>query len=243
MTAVDVRGAVRRFGGFALGPVDLALAPGTIHALLGPNGSGKTTLLELVAGWQPPTEGEVWVLGRTPDPDDASVHRDLAFVPAADTSVPLELTAAELWDVCAVLHGRRRPTTAALRRRADDLARRLDLAPPPPRPLAEYSHGMRTKARLVAALLAEPRVLLLDEPNAGLDPVAGHRLGQVLRTLTTSGATALVASHDLAWVHQFADRATVLAAGRIVATGATEDVLGPVGEGPLLERFLATVAP
>jgi ABC-2 type transport system ATP-binding protein len=240
MSGISVRALVHRHPGFTLGPLDLDAAPGEIHALLGPNGSGKTTLLEVLTGWRPAHEGTVLTNGRVPDPDDADRYRELAFVPADDRSVPLELTATELWDVCAVLLGGRGSRSAALRRGADDLAHDLDLDPPG-RPMAEYSHGMRTKTRLVASLLGQPSVVLLDEPNAGLDPVAGHRLGRVLRDRAATGTTVLVASHDLAWVHQFADRATVLAGGRTVASGPTDHVLGPVGEGSLLERFLATV--
>ncbi len=172
--AVRLAGATARAGGFTLVPLDLEVAAGSIHVVLGPNGAGKTTLLDLVVGLRVVDDGTVEVEGRLPDPDDAARYRRLGFAPDGDANLPVELTAGELWDLCARLHARIAGDAAAMSVRAAQVAARLRFAPPP-FPLRAHSHGMRRKAQLVAALLHDPPVVVLDEPTNGLDPRSAGR--------------------------------------------------------------------
>jgi len=222
---VHLAGVTHTFADFALGPLDLDVSAGTIHVVLGPNGAGKTTMLDLVCGLRSPAEGVVEIEGAAPDPDDAARYRRLGFAPDGEHNLPLELTATELWDLCARLHGRVAGDPAAMANRAVGLARRLQLDPPA-RPLREYSHGMRRKTQLVAALLHDPPLVVLDEPTNGLDPLSSYQLGLVLTERCSIADTAvLVTSHDLMWTLRFADVLSVMTQGNIAVTGTPGDVL------------------
>ena len=213
--AVRLVDATVAAGAFTLGPLDLAVAPGTIHVVLGPNGAGKTTLLDLVVGLRAPDAGVVEVDGRVPDPDDAARYRRLGFAPDDERSLPLELTAPELWSLCARLHARVAGDPAALVARASEVATRLHFDPPPS-PLRAHSHGMRRKAQLVAALLHDPPLVVLDEPTNGLDPLSAHELGVLLaERAEAEGVAVLVTTHDLMWTLRFADVLTVLVGGEM----------------------------
>ena len=206
-------------GEFRLGPADLEVTAGSIHVVLGPNGAGKTTLLDLVVGLRAPDEGTVEVEGRPPDPDDATRYRRLGFAPDDERSLPLELTAPELWDLCARLHARVAGDPAAMTARAAEVAERLRFAPPP-YPLRAHSHGMRRKAQLVAALLHDPPLVVLDEPTNGLDPLSAHELGTLLaERAQADGVAVLATTHDLPWTLRFADVLTVLVGGEVRWSG------------------------
>ena len=212
-------------GDFTLGPVDLEVASGAIHVVLGPNGAGKTTLLDLVVGLRAPDGGTVEVEGRVPDPDDAARYRRLGFAPDDERSLPLELTAPELWDLCARLHARIAGDAAAMAAGAAEVAARLRFDPPR-FPLRAHSHGMRRKAQLVAALLHDPPLVVLDEPTNGLDPLSSHELGVLLTERAEADGTAvLVTTHDLMWTLRFADVLTVLVGGEVRWSGPPLDLI------------------
>ena len=223
--AVHLARVVHTFADFELGPLDLSVDAGTIHVVLGPNGAGKTTLLDLVCGLRLPADGTVEIEGSDPDPDDATRYRRLGFAPDGEHNLPLELTATELWDLCARLHGRVAGDPATMSARAARLANRLQLDPPA-RPLREYSHGMRRKTQLVAALLHDPPVVVLDEPTNGLDPLSSYQLGLLLtERASLVGTAVLVTSHDLMWTLRFADVLSIMSDGNIAVTGPPGDVL------------------
>ena len=224
--AIRLRGATATTGEFTLGPIDLDVAPGSLHVVLGPNGAGKTTLLDLVVGLRAVDDGTVEVEGRVPDPDDAARYRRLGFAPDGDRNLPLELTAGELWDLCARLHARIAGDPAAMGTMAAALADRLDFSPPA-RPLRGYSHGMRRKAQLVAALLHDPPLVVLDEPTNGLDPLAAQALGALLveRARSTAAVAVLVTTHDLLWALRFADVLTIVVNGEVAFSGPPADLL------------------
>lgn len=222
---VRLAGVTHSFADFTLGPLDLEVASGTIHVVLGPNGAGKTTLLDLVCGLRVPTDGTVEIEGRVPDPDDAARYRRMGVAPDGEHNLPLELTATELWDLCARLHGRVAGDAGAMSARAVQLAARLQLDPPP-RPLREYSHGMRRKTQLVAALLHDPPVVVLDEPTNGLDPLSSYELGLLLTERAASAGTAvLVTSHDLMWTLRFADVLSIMTEGAIAVGGPPAEII------------------
>lgn len=233
------RGATFAYPEFTLGPVDLAAEPGIVRCIIGPNGSGKTTLVNLLLGLQQPTAGEVRLMGEPPVADGRDIFRYTGFCPDGDDLVP-ELSAEELWDVCAVLHARFGASRRALMATARELAGRLEFTPPA-RPIAQYSHGMRKKTQLVAALLHRPKVAVFDEPTNGLDPIASYRLGELVRSLADDGTAFLITSHDLAWAERFSDRVTVLRSGTVAAAGPTSEVLARSADGTLLDSFMDAV--
>lgn len=220
---------------FQLGPVTLELQPGTLTCLTGPNGAGKTTLIRALLGLLPADGGHVELAG-TPAPQrDPVALRQVGYVPDDQDALIEELTAEELWDLHACAHARVHGDVSAMRARAAELAQRLDFTPPDD-PIAGYSHGMRKKTQLVAALLHEPALLVVDEPRNGLDPIGIERLERILRDERDSGTALLAASHDLWWAERMADAAWVIDQGDLLASGSHAALLED-GETELAQAF------
>jgi ABC-2 type transport system ATP-binding protein len=182
-----------------------------VTGLLGPNGAGKSTLMRLVVGLNQPGSGAVRVTGLDPRTDRES-HRAISFVPE-DDAVPNGLSARHLVRYRARLHGL-----------ADDAAveaalAKVDLADVADRQLTQMSKGMRQRAKIAAALVSDPTVLVLDEPLNGADPVQRGRLISLFRRLGDEGCTVIVSSHVLHEVERMADRILVLISGRLAAAG------------------------
>ena len=212
--ALEAVGLAAGFGGVAaLRGLDLAVAPGAARCLIGPNGAGKSTFLKCVAGRLRPRAGRVRLAGRdvTRWPACARAAAGLGV----KTQVPSlfeSLTAAEHCRLAA-----RGPVDA-------ELLARLGLDPGDPRPASALSHGERQMTELAAVLSARPRVVLLDEPAAGLSPGESDRIAAVLRGL--AGRTAVVVvEHDMRFVAALDCPVTVLHRGRVLAEGARAEAL------------------
>ena len=194
----------------ALSELSCSFGPG-VTGLLGPNGAGKSTLMRAITGLVGVNAGRVRVDGRDPRTDRA-VHRLIALVPE-DEAVPVQLTARQLVGYVADLH--RVGDAAAVERALDT----VDLLAVADRRLRGFSKGMRQRAKVAAALVTDPRVLVLDEPLNGADPVQRVRLTELFRGLGAEGRTVLVSSHVLSEVERLADRVLVLIHGRLAAAG------------------------
>jgi ABC-2 type transport system ATP-binding protein len=204
VTQVLVRalGVARRYGEIeALAPTDLELAAGETVALVGPNGAGKSTLLALLAGALEPTAGRVETTAR------------LGWVPQRPAHYG-RLSARENLELFARLEGVQHPAAAA-----QGLLERFGL-PPEERPSGDLSVGNRQRLNVALSLLAEPDVLLLDEPTAALDPGQRRRVWAVVNALRAAGGAVCFATQNLEEV-EHADRVLVLQEGRVV--GATPD--------------------
>jgi len=182
-----------------------------VTGLLGPNGAGKSTLMRAVTGLVGVNAGRVRVDGRDPRAD-RHVHRRIALVPE-DEAVPGQLTARQLVRYVADLHGIRGAGPA------DRALETVDMLPAADRRLAGFSKGMRQRAKVAAALVTDPSVLVLDEPLNGADPVQRASLIALFRTLGADGRTVIVSSHVLSEVERLADRVLVLVHGRLAAAG------------------------
>lgn len=224
--AIVVAGLVVEFPQFVLGPLDLRVDRGEVVCLVGPNGSGKTTLLRTLVGLQPPSRGSVTVEGRSTLRRPRDLVRGVGYVPEDEQAVIPELTAPELWDLHVLAQAPDRSDRARLRARANRLSRHLDFHPPG-YPIAAYSHGMRRKTQIVAALLHDPPVVILDEARNGLDPIACHRLDQLVTGLRGAGCAILLTSHDLYYAERVADRVALLHQGRLLAVGSPDELLEP----------------
>ncbi len=194
----------------ALSELACSFGPG-VTGLLGPNGAGKSTLMRAVTGLIGVNTGRIRVEGRDPR-TDRDVHRRIALVPE-DEAVPTQLTARQLVRYVADLHGLRDPDAAE---RALDS---VDMLPAADRRLRGFSKGMRQRAKVAAALVTDPTVLVLDEPLNGADPVQRVRLTELFRRLGAEGRTVIVSSHVLSEVERLADRVLVLIHGRLAAAG------------------------
>jgi ABC-2 type transport system ATP-binding protein len=195
----------------AVNDITFALGPG-VTGLLGPNGAGKSTLLHLLAGLLAPSAGTVRIAGRAAF-GDPSVYRDLGLVPERE-AVPGFLTGHEFVKLNAELQGMADPRAAA-----DAAIATVDLVDAAHRPIRTYSKGMRQRAKLAAALVHEPHILLLDEPFNGMDPRQRLHMMTLLREMAAAGRVILFSSHILEEVERLADAVLVLYAGRLAASG------------------------
>ena len=208
---VEVRDASVWFGQkVALSELSCSFGPG-VTGLLGPNGAGKSTLMRAITGLVAVNAGRVHVDGRDPR-RDREVHRRIALVPE-DEAVPGQLTARQLVRYVADLHG---VADAGATDRALGAVEMLGAAD---RRLSGFSKGMRQRAKVAAALVTEPAVLVLDEPLNGADPVQRASLIALFRGLGAEGRTVIVSSHVLSEVERLADRVLVLIHGRLAAAG------------------------
>ena len=214
MNAAELRGVEKRYGRTrALSSVSLKLAPGQLYLLQGANGAGKSTLLRVIAGLARPTRGSVRVLGSDPfRASQSSVRARVCFM-GADPGLYAELTVRENLAFCARLLG-------VSRERVDIGLTAVGLTAVADRPLQQLSFGFRRRAGLARALLAEPELLLLDEPWNGLDDAAGLRLAQQLELVRSAKRTALVAAHSVGPFEALFDRNLRIDRGRILTGDA-----------------------
>ncbi len=228
MTAEVSAVAVSKWFGLkvAVSEVTVEFGPG-VTGLLGPNGAGKTTLLRVLAGLQVPSQGTVRILGRDPR-RDPGVYAEVALVPEDDAVYP-ELTARRFVTLAAELAGVGDAASAA--DRAIGLVGLSDVAG---RRLGGFSKGMRQRAKVAAALVVEPRVLFLDEPLNGADPVQRAHLIGLFRRLGEEGRTVIVSSHVLAEVERMADRVVAMVDGRLAAVGTVAALREAMSDKPRL---------
>ena len=208
----------------AVSEVDCSFGPG-VTGLLGPNGAGKTTLLRVLAGLLRPSSGEATVLGRPPRkrPD---VYRHLGFVPE-DEAVYGHMTARRFVEWSAAMSKVANPQAAA--RRALET---VQLTKDAGRALSTFSKGMRQRAKVAAALVHDPSVLLLDEPLNGTDPIQRARLIDLFVSLGNEGRTIIVSSHVLAEVERMAGRVVAMVDGRVAAAGKVAALRDAMSDKP-----------
>lgn len=229
---LELKGLEKAFGALkASDGVDLTLMPGEIHALIGPNGAGKSTLIAQVAGWLRPDAGQVRLLGREVSALSvaARARRGLGRT-FQISSLASEFTA--LGNVVLALEAREgtafrfwSPLRKDTRLRAEALTvlGRVGLKDRAEMPVSALSHGERRLLEMALALAIRPRLLLLDEPMAGLGPEGTRNLTAFLRGLKEEAAILLV-EHDMDAVFALADRISVLVYGRVIASGPPEEI-------------------
>jgi ABC-2 type transport system ATP-binding protein len=217
----------------AVAGIAFTLRAGEIVGLLGGNGAGKTTTIAMILGLVEPTAGTIEILGH----DAASErHRVAPLInfesPYVD--MPLRLTVRQNLTVYAMLYG-----VADIRGRIADLARALDLSALLDRPTGRLSAGQKTRVSLAKALVNEPRLLLLDEPTASLDPdTADWVRSHLERYCRERGASMLLASHNMGEVERLCSRVLMMKAGRIVAEGSPASLIRKFGRRNMEEVFL-----
>jgi ABC-2 type transport system ATP-binding protein len=200
----------------AVNDISFALAPG-VTGLLGPNGAGKTTLLHMLAGLLRPSSGTVRIGGNVAWRNPA-VYRSVGLVPERE-AVQSFLTGREFARFAARLQRLPDPEAAA-----NAAIRIVDLEAAADRPVGTYSKGMRQRAKIAAALVHEPPILLLDEPFNGMDPRQRLHMMDLLRQMARDGRTILFSSHILEEVERLADGVLVIYAGRLAAAGDFREI-------------------
>jgi len=207
----------------ALSDLSCSFGPG-VTGLLGPNGAGKTTLMRVVCGLVAPRRGGVRVLGVDPR-EDRDVHGRTALVPEED-AVPESLTPRQLATYRAALTG------VADRLAVERALAEVSLTDVADRRLGGFSKGMRQRAKVAAALVSDPQVLVLDEPLNGADPVQRVALIELFRRLGDAGRTVIVSSHVLHEVERLADRVVVVVHGRLAAAGSHRAIRDAMADRP-----------
>ncbi|MCC6436572.1 MAG: ABC transporter ATP-binding protein [Acidimicrobiales bacterium] len=219
--AVALRGLAKRYGeAWAVAGVDLDVPAGSFYGLVGRNGAGKTTTLRMLCGLLRPDAGAIWVLGLPVWADPAPVKARIGVLPE-DGRLLDRLRGRELLHYTGVLRGMVRPVVEA---RTEELLATLDLLDAADNLVIDYSHGMRKKIGLAAALLHGPELLVLDEPFEAVDPVSARTIRLVLDRFVAAGRTILFSSHVMATVEALCDRVAILHEGRVVAAGPLAEV-------------------
>ncbi|QSB13669.1 ATP-binding cassette domain-containing protein [Natronosporangium hydrolyticum] len=231
--AIWAEGLVKRFGETtALDGVDLAVRSGSVLGLLGPNGAGKTTAVRVLATLLRPDAGRATVAGYDVLRDGHQV-RQLIGLTGQYASVDEQLTGVENLLLIGRLLGFSR---ARARARAHELLRQFDLTEAGHRAARTFSGGMRRRLDLAASLVGEPPLLYLDEPTTGLDPRARTDLWGVIRSLVAGGTTVLLTTQYLEEADELADDIVVIDRGRVIASGAPDELKAKVGGQTLVVR-------
>jgi ABC-2 type transport system ATP-binding protein len=231
----------RYHGHQALHGISLSLAPGELFGLLGPNGAGKSTTIKIAVGLTAPSSGQVLIDGRDVARHAREVRRSIAYLP----DEPLlydRLNATEFITLIGNLYGVK---ATRIRERIPRLLDTFELTECADRWAGTYSLGQRQRLALAAALVYEPRLIFLDEPTNGLDPVGARQLKDILRRLTRDeGVTVVLATHILEMAELLCDRVGIISRGRLLGCG-TVDELRVIHDAPtdsLEDLFMRMVA-
>lgn len=224
---LEAEGLTKRYGkSTVVDTVSFTIPAGVVAGLLGPNGAGKSTCLHMLTGVVPPDAGRVSIGGIPVS--EPSAKLGFGFAPD-DLPLPEALTGREY----LVFHDRLRGRTDL--ERALEIVDAFDIVSAVDRQIAEYSHGMKRKIQLAAALMHTPDLLILDEPFRGLDPDATAVLSHLVGSMSRSGCSVLMATHDLARAETMCDEVVILDRGRVAATGQPQDLVHRFGRGESLE--------
>ena len=222
---ISCRHVTKRYGDFtAVDDFNFDVDTARICALLGPNGAGKSTLLKMLAGLSEPTAGEVLVAGLHPFHDAVELKKIIGMVPE-NLALFDDLSIVEHLMLCGPIYGVSAEDTEA---RAEQLLRVLGLDEKRDTFLRESSHGMRKKTALAMALIHNPRVVILDEPFEGIDPVTAETIAVRLRTMSEHGITVLFTSHILSMVDRVADQVIMIRSGKRVLCADRSSLTEPL---------------
>jgi ABC-2 type transport system ATP-binding protein len=233
--ALELHGLTKRFGATtAVDAIDLTVPSGSFYGVVGPNGAGKTTLLSMATGLLRPDAGTASVHGVDVWTDPIAAKRQIGNL-ADGVDLFDRLTGEQLITYTGMLFSLDRETIAE---RTRDLLQLLDLEGSAGTLVSDYSAGMTKKIALACALIHSPRVVVLDEPFESVDPVSAANIRDILEGFVRSGGTVVVSSHSMDLVQRMCDHVAIVARGRVLLAGTTDEVRG---SGTLEDRFLALV--
>ncbi len=235
---IETRNLVKRYGEkVAVDNVSFEVFGGEVFGFLGPNGAGKTTTIKMIVGLLQPTSGTVKVAGYDVQSQSLLAKASSGYVP--DTpNLYAKLSGRELLHFVGDLYNMDRTSVA---RRIDELLRMFDLTSAADDTVDSYSHGMQQKASLAAALMHDPKVLVLDEPTVGLDPKSARLIKDILRQLADRGAAVMLSTHILEIAERMCDRIGIINKGQLVAVGTMNELrqLDKTGQASLEDIFLS----
>jgi len=235
---IETRNLVKKYGDkLAVNDVSFEVNGGEVFGFLGPNGAGKTTTIKMIVGLLQPTSGSVKVAGYDVQVQPLQAKASSGYVP--DTpNLYAKLTGRELLRFVGDLYDLDRAHVA---KRTDELLKMFDLTAAADDTVDSYSHGMQQKASLAAALMHDPKVLVLDEPTVGLDPKSARLIKDILRQMADRGAAVCLSTHILEIAERMCDRIGIINNGSLVAVGTMDELrsLGKSGETSLEDIFLS----
>ncbi len=235
---IETRNLVKRYGDkIAVKDVSFDVNAGEIFGFLGPNGAGKTTTIKIIVGLLRPTSGSVKVAGYDVQAQPMQAKAASGYVP--DTpNLYAKLTGRELLRFVGDLYDLNQKLAS---QRVDDLLRMFDLAGAADDTIDSYSHGMQQKTALAAALMHDPKVLVLDEPTVGLDPKSARLIKDILRQMAERGTAVFLSTHILEIAERMCDRIGIINQGELIAVGTMDQLrsLGKSGERSLEDIFLS----
>jgi ABC-2 type transport system ATP-binding protein len=239
--AIEAVGLSRQFDKkLAVDQLDLIVAAGEFYGFLGPNGAGKSTTINMLVGLLRPTDGTALIDGIDIWQRPLEAKARLGVLPEG-MQLYQRLTGREFIRFSGTMYG---VAKADVHARTEELLRLLDLTADADKLIVDYSHGMRKKTALAAAIIHAPRVLFLDEPFEGIDAISGRVIRDVLRQLREHGTTIFFSSHILEVVERLCTRVAVIANGRLVAQGSIDElrIQAETGDNTSLEDlFLKAV--
>lgn len=233
--AIETTGLTRHYGSFvAVENLSLCVPRGSFYGFLGPNGAGKSTTIKMLTGLLSPTSGAAQLLGMDIHDDALEIKRRVGVVPE-DLGLFDNLTGGEYLTFVGRMHGLCR---ADILQRTEELLLLLGLDDSRRALTCEYSHGMKKKLCLAAAIIHDPELLFLDEPFEGIDALASRTIRQVLARMTERGSTIFLTSHILEVVERLCTEVGIIAKGCLVASGSMAEMsLG----GRLEDAFVKAV--
>lgn len=234
---IETQNLVKRYGDkIAVDDVSFQVYAGEVFGFLGPNGAGKTTTIKMIVGLLQPTAGIVKVGGYNVQTQPLQAKAASGYVPDTPNLYP-KLSGRELLRFVGDLFELDRQQ---VNRRIDELLRLFDLIEAGDDPIDSYSHGMQQKTALAAALMHDPKVLVLDEPTVGLDPRSARLIKDMLRQLANRGAAVFLSTHILEIAERMCDRIGIINQGKLIAVGSMDELraLGK-GETSLEDIFLS----
>ena len=212
--------------------VNFTVSQGEIFGLLGPNGAGKTTTIKMISTLLEPTRGHIFVNGYDTVKEARKVRMSLGTVLAGERSIYWKLTARENLEYFGSLYGLSREQAKA---RAQQLLDRLELSKRGDELVESYSSGMKQRIALGKALMADPAILLLDEPTVGLDPQAARRLREIILELKSEGRTILLTTHYMEEADILSDRIAIIDQGQIIALAPPSELKAQLAEQRVIE--------
>lgn len=206
----------------AVDDLSLRIAPGELCAFIGHNGAGKTTTLKACCGLLQFDAGDIFVDGISIRTDPIECKRRLAYIPDNPDLYDFMTGIRYLNFVCDVFGVSQNKRQDEIHRYADMFSLTSDLA----QPISAYSHGMKQKLAIISALLHHPKLMMLDEPFVGLDPIAAHTLKQLMRELCAEGGAIFFSTHVLEVAEKLCDRVAIIKNGKLIVSGSMEEVKG-----------------
>ncbi len=238
MNMIEVSNLSKTYGHkHAVRNLSFKVNEGELFAFLGPNGSGKSTTIKMLMGLTENTSGDIEILGEQPGVNSISLKKKVSFVP--DTpDIMGKLTGKEYLDFVASVYGM---TQKKYEEKSEEMLELFELTGTLGTLVEEYSHGMRQKLVIIGALMHEPKVVFMDEPNVGLDPKSNRNLKNYLKKYVAGGNTVFLTTHTLSLAEEIADRILIIFEGEEKATGTLSELRIKSGleSGTLEDVFLS----